>query len=134
MPLLARLYIRTALVYLGIGALLGGGILWGKAIPSSGTAWTFLAAHVSLVTWGWLLLFSLGVAYWILPRFGALRPRPWLAVATYGMLNAALIGAALAPWLGRAWVSATAGWLQCGAILAFAAHAWPRARRSAYGK
>jgi hypothetical protein len=134
MPALSRLYVRTAFVYLAVGTLLGGIILWGKAVPSTGRFWQFLAAHVALVTWGWLLQLSLGMAYWILPRFGLIRPRPWLAVVTYLLLNVALLLAALAPWLGSGWTSAAAGWLQFLAVVAFATHAWPRARRSAYGK
>lgn len=134
MPALSRLYLRTALIYLAVGVVFGGIILWSKAAPSTGRAWQLLAAHVALVTWGWLLQFSLGVAYWILPRFGFLRPRPWLAVVCYALLNVALLAAALAPWLQQAWASLAAGWLQLLAVLAFALHAWPRVRRSAYGK
>jgi hypothetical protein len=134
MPALSRLYVRTALLYLAVGTLLGAIILWSKAVPSTGRAWQLLAAHVALVTWGWLLQLSLGVAYWIFPRFGTIRPRPWLAVATYVLLNVALLLAAFAPWLPGPWSSLAAGWLQLFAVLAFVAHAWPRARRSAYGK
>lgn len=134
MPVLSRVYVRTALLYLAAGTLLGGIILWSKAAPSSGRAWQLLAAHVALVTWGWLLQLSLGVAYWILPRFGAIRPRPWLAVTAYAVLNVALLLAALAPWLPGPWASLAAGWLQFLAVVAFVLHAWPRARRSSYGK
>lgn len=133
MPLLSRLYIRTALVWLVVGATLGGVILWSKVSPVPG-AWNWLAAHISLLTWGWLLQLTLGVAYWILPRFGAERPRSYLAAVAYAVLNAALLLAAFADLLGRPWAAAAGGWLQLFALAAFLLHAWPRARRSAYGK
>lgn len=133
MPTLSRVYIRTALVWLALGATLGGIILWNKASPIPG-AWLLLTAHITLLTWGWLLQFSLGVAYWILPRFGAVRPRAYLAVVAYVLLNAALIISVVASVLPTPWPGVLVSALQLLALVAFALHAWPRARRSAYGK
>jgi hypothetical protein len=133
MPLLSVLYVRTSLVWLVVGATLGGAILWSKASPIP-FAWQFLTAHIHLLTWGWLLQLTLGVAYWILPRFGAERPRPWLAVAAYALLNAALAITIIASLLPVAWPGILVGALQLLALFAFALHAFPRARRSAYGK
>lgn len=132
MPTLARWYLRTALLYLALGALSGALILWNKGLPVAG-AWRLLAPHIALVTWGWLLLLTMGVAYWILPRWGQERRRLWLIVAAYACLNAALWLMALAPWLRAVWPNALAGALQAGACLAFALHAWPRVRKSAHG-
>lgn len=133
MPLLSRYYVRTALVWLAVGATLGGVILWSKASPIPG-AWQLLTAHISLVTWGWLLQLSLGVAYWILPRFGSERPRPYLAAIAYTLLNAALVIALVASVLPVPWPGVPVAALQMLALAAFALHAWPRVRRSAYGK
>lgn len=133
MPVLARWYIKTALLYLALGVLFGAIILWNKGIPIPG-AWQVLSAHIAMVTWGWLLLLTLGVAYWILPRWGQERRRVWLAAVAYAGLNAALWLVALAPWLRSAWPNALGGALQALACLAFALHAWPRVRKSAYGR
>jgi len=133
MPVLARWYVRTSLFYLALGTLLGAIILWGKGAPIVG-AWTLLAPHIALVMWGWLLLLTLGVAYWILPRWGQERRRVWLAVSAYVFLNAALWLVGLAPWLNAAWPNAAGGVLQSLGCLAFALHAWPRVRKSAYGR
>jgi hypothetical protein len=133
MPLLSRFYIRTALIWLVTGTTLGGIILWNKASPVPG-AWQLLTAHITLVTWGWLLQLSLGVAYWILPRLGVERPRPQLAVVAYALLNGALLIAVGASLLPVAWPGVLVAGLQLLALLVFALHAWPRARRSAYGK
>lgn len=132
MPTLARWFVKTALLYLALGVLLGAVILWNKGLPIPG-AWSLLAGHIALVTWGWLLLLTLGVAYWILPRWGQERRRVWLAAVAYGGLNASLWLVALAPWLHAAWSNALGGALQALACLAFALHAWPRVRKSAYG-
>jgi hypothetical protein len=138
MPLLSRFYIRTALLWLALGTTLGGIILWNKASPIPG-AWQLLTAHITLVTWGWILQLTLGVAYWILPRvsgprFGAERPRPWLAVAAYVLLNAALVFGAVVSLLPVPWPGILVAALELLALLLFALHAWPRVRRSAYGK
>ena len=131
MPTLARWYLKTALLYLALGTLLGTFILWNKGQPIPG-AWQMLAPHIALVTWGWLLLLTMGVAYWILPRWGQERRRVWLAAAGYVCLNAALWLVALAPWLSAAWLNAIGGAFQAAACLAFSLHAWPRVRKSAY--
>jgi hypothetical protein len=133
MPRLSAIYVRTSLVWLAVGSTLGGAILWSKAAPIP-WAWQFLTAHIHLLTWGWLLQLTLGVAYWILPRFGSERPRAWLAVAAYVLLNAALLLTTVASLLPLAWPGPAVSALQLLALLAFALHAFPRARRSAYGK
>jgi hypothetical protein len=133
MPLLSRLYVRTALVWLATGTTLGGIILWSKASPIPG-AWQLLTAHITLVTWGWILQLSLGVAYWILPRFGAERPRPYLAAIAYSLINAALVIGAVASLLPLPWPGILVATLELLGLLSFALHAWPRVRRSAYGK
>jgi hypothetical protein len=132
-PLLSALYVRTALIWLAVGATLGGAILWSKVAPLP-YAWQFLTAHIHLLTWGWVLQLTLGVAYWILPRFGTARPRAWLAVAAYVLLNAALVITVVASLLPVPWPGVLVGALQLLALFAFALHALPRARRSAYGK
>lgn len=133
MPRLSAIFVRTSLVWLALGATLGGAILWSKVAPIP-WAWQFLTAHIHMLTWGWLLQLTLGVAYWILPRFGAERPRAWLAVAAYILLNAALLLTIVASLLPIAWPGILVSALQLLALLAFALHAFPRARRSAYGK
>jgi hypothetical protein len=84
--------------------------------------------------WGWLWHLTLGIAYWILPRFGADRPRSWLVGMAFACLNAGIWLTALVAWLSAPWLSVAGGLLQLLAALAFALHAWPRVRASAYGK
>jgi hypothetical protein len=131
MPALARWYVKTALLYLLVGTLFGGTILLNKGTPIAG-AWQLLAPHIAFMTWGWLLLLTMGVAYWILPRWGHERRRVRLVAATYLCLNAAIWIVALAPWTPSPWPNAVGGLLQAAACILFAIHAWPRVKPSAF--
>ncbi len=132
MPGLARLYLRTSLAYLLLGGILGGLLLWNKGATLSPRLWALLGAHIAVMLWGWLLLLTLGVAYWILPRRGGQRPRAWLAGAAYGCLNAGVVAAALSAVpdsaVAATWLLAAGGLLQFVAAAAFMLHAWPRVR------
>lgn len=133
MPALARWYVKTAILYLLAGTVLGSIILWNKGAPIAG-AWSLLAPHIALMTWGWLLLLTMGAAYWILPRWGRERRRERLVTVAYLCLNAAIWIVALAPWLRSPWPNAIGGLLQAAGCILFAIHAWPRVRPSAFGK
>ena len=133
MPTLTRYrYVKTALLYLLAGTLFGSIILWNKGAPIAGV-WQLLAPHIAFMTWGWLLLLTMGVAYWILPRWGRERRRVRLVAAAYICLNAALWIVALAPWTSirgehhRRLATAAA-------CILFAIHAWPRVKPSAFAK
>jgi hypothetical protein len=128
MPTLSRLYLRTALLYLALGGLLGGLLLWNKGLTFAPALPIWLPVHVALMTWGWLWNLALGAAFWILPRFGRSRPHTWLAWLAYVCLNASLLATALMPLVHGPWPSATAGLLQLIAALAFAVHTWPRVK------
>jgi heme/copper-type cytochrome/quinol oxidase subunit 1 len=130
MPLLARCFIRAALLYLLLGFGLGLLILSQKGIGWPGAwTWRLLPAHVEILLLGWVTQLAMGVAFWILPRVGGRRgdPRPaWLA---FGLINGGLLLAvassllpALAPY------ALAARLLETLAVAAFALHAWPRVR------
>lgn len=132
MPTLSRWYLKASLIYLALGALMGGIVLWNKGIPVPG-GWQMLGPHIALVTEGWLLLLTMGVAYWILPRWGQERRRVWLAGLAYACLNGAVWIGVLGSWTKIPWLTVAGGVLQVAACLAFAIHAWPRVRKSGYG-
>ncbi|MBI5829225.1 MAG: hypothetical protein HZB20_06720 [Chloroflexi bacterium] len=131
MPRLSAIFIRTALGYLAAGFTFGALMLFNKGVPLGPWVWRLLPLHIECVLVGWTVQLAMGVAFWILPRFG-LGPRRgneslgWVA---YGLINAGVLavglGQALAApafvvVLGRA-----AGLL---AAAAYAAHAWPRVK------
>lgn len=69
MTLPSRLLIKSSLIYLVIGAFLGALLLINKALNVEPAIWAWLPVHIELMIFGWIIQFTLGVAYWILPRF-----------------------------------------------------------------
>jgi hypothetical protein len=91
MPRLTVWALRLALVWWGVGLLLGALILAREAL-----GWPALAAaipaHAEMVLVGWMIQFALGVAYWILPRVGVnVDHPPAHVVAAFVLLNAGVI-------------------------------------------
>jgi heme/copper-type cytochrome/quinol oxidase subunit 1 len=137
MPLLTRLFVKTALVFL-LAALATRIVLalqWVVALSGFLSALGPVYFHLFLVGWVTQLIF--GVAYWMFPTYTRQRPRGFetLAWAAYWLLNVGLvlrtIGEPLnAVQAGNGWgwllpVSAVLQWL---AALAFIANTWPRVK------
>lgn len=129
MPRLSVWSVRTALIYLGVGFLIGALMLTQKGVPLEGSLLRLLPVHIEFVLIGWTLQLGMGIAFWILPRFSR-EPRygrvafGWLA---YGLLNIGVIGVGLGQWLTAAAVLIFFGRaLEVVAVISFAAHAWPR--------
>jgi hypothetical protein len=142
MPTLSRCFLRGALLCLAIGMLPGGLILLQKGTGWFPAFWVLLPAHTYLVLIGGISQFTLGMCYWIFPRFagGTSRGNTTLAWFSYAMLNTALGLVVLHPlfeWLFGSLAAglafACAGTLQGGAALTFVLHIWPRIRPSAPG-
>ncbi len=127
MPPLSRWFIRAALLYLAVGFTFGALLLGNKGIPFAPWLWRLLPSHIEFLVVGWTVQLIFGVGFWILPRFRG--ERGWMAPAwaTFWLLNAGVLLAALAPPLG-----AQGGWVlvgrlaEAGAAACFAVHAWPR--------
>lgn len=129
MPALSVWAIRCALLYLGIGFTLGGFMLGVRAGAISAALMRIRPLHVELVLIGWMVQLAFGVGYWILPRTKSGSRREPLAWASLLLLNLGVlttgIGGILAAERGVLVVGRVAELL---AALAFALHAWPRAR------
>ena len=69
MPLISHLMIKLSLLYLLCGVTLGALMLINKAWLISPFLWFVLPIHIEFLIFGWIIQFTLGVAYWILPRF-----------------------------------------------------------------
>ncbi len=127
MPRLTVWALRSALVYLLIGFTAGAILLAHKGMAWTPWAWQWLPVHIVALLVGWMTQLAIGVAFWILPRFGTRRGNVPLAWAAWGLLNAGLALAVLTTLLGwgrSVWAVAQA--LQALGVLAFAVHAWPR--------
>lgn len=68
MTIITRIMIRSSLIYLMIGLSIGFLLLINKAWLIHPALWFLLPAHIELMIFGWIIQFTLGVAYWILPR------------------------------------------------------------------
>jgi len=127
MPRLSTWFMRAALLHLALGFSFGGLILWNKGLLSYPLAWRLLPAHIELLLVGWIVQLVLGVAFWILPRFGARRGNVKLAWTAFGLLNVGVLLAGLGPVFGAPSLLVLLGrTLQAAGAAAFAIHAWPR--------
>lgn len=130
MPRLSRWFVRASLIYLVIGFTLGGLVLFHKGIPLHPLLWQVLPAHIEFLLLGWTVQLAMGVAFWILPRFGGSRGDEKPVWAAFILVNIGvwLVGLglsvrapALIPFLGRV--------AEVGGVTAFAFHIWPRIKR-----
>jgi hypothetical protein len=128
-PRLSRWFVRASLVYLCLGFTLGALLLANKGMPLHPLLWRVLPAHVEFLLLGWTVSLAMGVAFWILPRFGGSRGDEKPAWAAFALFNAGVILAGLAPALGWPAPAALMGRaLEAAGAAAFAVHAWPRVR------
>lgn len=145
MPPAARRFIKTALLALVTGVVMGSGMLIYQALTLQGLARAWVTVHTHLLTVGFLLNMVMGVAYWMFPRPSG-RPEERLANATWACLNGGLLlRFASEPFLyapgGMAFQvgAAAAGVLQGAAAIMFVVGVWarvmsPRARLERRGR
>ena len=130
MPGLSVWCLRTALLYLGLGFTLGAVMLAAPGLHLPTTVLRLRPLHIELLLGGWMVQFALGVAYWILPRQrGAGRGNDRLAWAALLLLNLGVLTAGVGGVIGASGPVIAAGRAaELLAAVAFAGHAWPRAR------
>lgn len=137
MPLLARWYVKTALIYLGAALLVGAVIAVGPMLGLVGVAGALWTTYLHLLVVGWLTQLIFGVAIWLFPRYSRERPhgRMRLAALAYVLLNGGLLLRAVAepglfwsPAPGWRWVLAASATLQWLAVLFFVGFVWRRVR------
>ena len=92
--------IRLALLHLVAAGLLGAWLLMAKGAvvpPVAGG----VVAHAAMALIGWLVQMTVGVGYWILPKYaaGPERGPAWAPWATLGLLNGGIVLAALGAWI-----------------------------------
>jgi hypothetical protein len=135
MPLLSRLFIKVAFLYLVAGLVLGviiaaarygGGPWWALAL---GPVWI----HILVV--GWLTQLIFGVAFWLFPRYSRERPfgAEGLAWAALVLLNAGLVARTIAEPAagvqgGGSIVLVGSALAQALGVLAYTIYIWPRVR------
>ncbi len=129
MPRLSQWLIKAALIYLLFGFTVGGLLLANKGVPLHPMLWSWLPAHIEFLLMGWIVQMTMGVAFWILPRFWQppRRPRVWLVVAAFALLNVG-IWLVVAGTVFRAgeWVFFAGRLAEVGAMVMFVLHGWGR--------
>ncbi|MDL1912809.1 cbb3-type cytochrome c oxidase subunit I [Chloroflexi bacterium CFX6] len=130
MPLLTRIFVKTALVYFALALVFG--ILLALRAPNS-----LFPVYIHLFVFGWLTQLIFGVVYWMFPKYSTQLPRGRDALAwiAYGAMNAGLILRAVAEPMQASRandvfgallaVSAALQWL---AGVAFIANTWGRVK------
>ena len=134
MPFLSVLMIRTALVYFFAGGTFGSLLLAGKGSLLGGILWRYLPLHSEALLFGFLIQFIFGVAFWMFPRMASGPPRgnENLVWISFGLLNFGIVITFCGMTLGLGFAYIVGACLECGSILFFAMHAWPRVK--AFGK
>lgn len=129
MPRASAFLIRTALLHLLAGAVLGSLLLVAKGAPALALlSWRWRPVHVELLLVGFTLQLAFGVAFWILPRDADRRPAAAPAWAVLGLLNAGVLLVALGALTRHPGLALPGRILEIAALATFAAHAWPRIR------
>ncbi|MDR8389955.1 cbb3-type cytochrome c oxidase subunit I [Aliifodinibius sp. S!AR15-10] len=69
MPAPSRWLIRSSFGCLLVGMIIGALLLIHKSYPLHPAMWSLLPVHIELLIFGWIIQFTMGTAYWILPRY-----------------------------------------------------------------
>ena len=129
MPRLSVWMLRTALVALLAGTAVGAWLL--ATEPGYGTARAPLRdLHLTLLLFGWLVQFVLGVGYWMLPRYPNCPDRgpPWAGWLAYAMLLGSLGLSVLGVLLPEPGLTLAGRVLLAGAVLTFVLLLWGRVK------
>jgi hypothetical protein len=130
MPRLSVWFVRCSLVYLLLGFTLGGLLLANKGVPVATWVWSLLGAHMEFLLLGWMVQLAMGVAFWILPRFGSGAPRGnealiWTAFAA---LNLGIWMVALQPYHTQSGLTLTGRILEAVSVFLFVFGSWQRVK------
>jgi hypothetical protein len=129
MPPLSQWYIKLSFAYLLFGFTAGGLLLANKGQPIHPMIWVWLPAHIEWLLIGWVAQLTLGVAFWIMPRFWE-EPRRGNTTGAYialVLLNLGVMLASVGPVLRLpAWALVAGRVFEALAAVAFAWSIFPR--------
>jgi hypothetical protein len=93
MPAPSRWLIRCSLIYLLAGFTIGTFMLIAKITSLHSWIWTLLPVHIEILIFGWIIQLTMGMGYWILPRFleSGSRGNSTLAWSMIICLNAGIL-------------------------------------------
>jgi cbb3-type cytochrome oxidase subunit 1 len=134
---LVRRYLKTAIVFLGIGLAIGGWMMIGRELGGVAPTSYGTSAHTHAIFVGFVMMMILGVALWLFPRpeKGDTRYSPQAANSAYWLVTigtaARIFGELLhlkvdGTWLS--WFVSLAGLAQIAGIGLFFYTMWSRIR------
>ena len=131
MPRVSIWLIRSSLIALVLGFSVGAIMLMGKGVGAFGLLGTAIPIHVELVVRGWMVQLAMGVALWILPRFGARGPARGSAWgwAAWVLWNVGIV-LVIAGVAGNQGLRFTGRFLELAGAIAFGGAVWSRVRAS----
>lgn len=130
MPLLTRLFIKTAMACLALALVLG-------ILLASGITNGLFPVYIHLLVFGWLTQLIFGVVFWMFPKYSVEKPRgsETLGWWTYALLNIGLLVRAIAEPIQSTRPNPFGGWLlvisavlQFMAGLLFVVNSWGRVK------
>ena len=134
---LVRRFLKTGIVFLGIGLALGGWMMIRRELASSYSTSYLISAHTHAILVGFVMMMILGVALWLFPRpeKGDERYDPRSAEAAYWLLASGtavrVAGEILRDWSSAPllrWAVVIAGLSQIAGIGVFFHTMWSRIR------
>ena len=134
---LVRRYIKTAILFLGAGLVLGGWMMVRRELANAAPSSYMVSAHTHAIFVGFVMMMILGVALWMFPRpeKGDTRYSPRAAEGAYWLVTIGTAGR-VAGELARQQVASPAlrwtvmlcGLAQVAGIGLFFVNMWPRIR------
>jgi hypothetical protein len=130
MPKLSVWMVRASLIYMGIGFVFGGLILYQKGALDAPWAWLYFNAHADVMVYGWTVQFVMGMAIWILPRFPIVNRygKIYLGWWSFGLLNGGLLLSTMDVWLRYAPLLSIGRLCNLAAVVTFVVMMWPRVK------
>lgn len=128
MPRLSVYFIRASMIHALLGFTVGGLLLANKGIMFLPSLWSLLPLHIEFAFIGWMAQLTMGVAFWILPRFshGSPRGNEKLIWAAFVLLNTGILLVVIQTLFGRNGATLTGRIMELLALAAFAAGNWKR--------
>jgi heme/copper-type cytochrome/quinol oxidase subunit 1 len=137
MTSLVRRYLKTAILFLIVGLVLGVWMMATRELANRAPASYVVSAHTHAILVGFVMLMILGVALWMFPRpaRGDTSYRPQLAEAAYWLVAVGTAGRVAgellrmridAPWLR--WIVVATGLAQAAGLVAYFVTMWSRIR------
>ena len=106
MPLLTRIFIKTAIICLALALVLG-------ILLASGVTNGLFPVYIHLLVFGWLTQLIFGVVFWMFPKYSVEKPRGSEALGwwTYALLNIGLLLRAIAEPIQSDRPNPLGGWM-----------------------